>query len=102
MKYLILLFIGAGLVMIIINETAPKPTTVFQVERCTRYCHNHPCRHVSEIAPTIQKLYKANIIWLKNNPLGVSYKFMNLIVYVLTYPLLIIGLSWLAFRKRSN
>ncbi|WNJ18318.1 hypothetical protein [Pontibacter sp. G13] len=42
----------------------------------------------------LQTLYVQNIEWLKRNPLGISYQEMNLLVYVVLGPLMLLLLIW--------
>ena len=104
MKYYTLL-LGVALLLltgIIVNETARKPSDKFEKEYCTRACHNHGCKHIEWNNKTILKMYSANIRWLKHNPLGISYKEMNVLLYVVLVPLLILLLIWNLMRKQNG
>ena len=85
------------LIMVIINESYNEPTSKQLSQKCTRSCHNNGCKHFTlklkdktnnSWAVKNFSLYRENIKWLKNNPLGLSYAQMNILVYVVAFPLL--------------
>ena len=91
-----------------VNMLSPKPTNQLDPGRCTRYCHSVTCPHVK---PALQqkgftqflwKRYQNQILWLRHNPLGLSYRDMNLLYYVVGYPVVILLLIWGLLRKRHG
>ena len=94
------------LIMVVVNETSEAPTFSYYSKKCTRYCHNHGCLHVytkydihsKGYLKAMDSLYKANIQWLKHNGLGLSYAEINLLLYVIVLPLLMLLLLWGAVR----
>ena len=102
-KWIILLFLPIVLA-VIVNETSPAPSHDFQAEQCTRYCHDHGCKHLSPDSKQswVGKLYIANINWLKHNPAGLSYQTINVLLYVILAPILIILLFWGVMRKGNG
>ena len=90
-----------------INEThAPLPHS-YASDRCTWHCHDKGCSHflanqAQQVFPAgFYRLYTSNIQWLKDNPLHLSYREMNILVYVILFPILLLGLLWGLFRKRK-
>ncbi len=86
-----------------------QPTYDLLEDKCSRYCHNNGCTHYAEkyndnrnefpIIEKMKNLYAWNIRWLKNNPLGLSYAAMNILLYVILAPTLMTLLLWGAIRK---
>ena len=109
MKKIIYILLTAFSLMVIINLMAPAPTLQHLDNSCTRYCHNVNCPHFQQnfkqyehtlpMANTLRTLYSSNIQALKQNGLGMSYKQVNLFIYVFGFPLITIALAWGAFRK---
>jgi len=91
-------------VIITVNETSPLPTRELSQKNCTRHCHDKGCIHYQEeeVSPFLLSVYKQNIYWLKQNPFGLSYKEMNLLLYVIIAPFLIIVLLWGLIRKKHG
>jgi hypothetical protein len=95
--------------MVIVNETSNPPIDNFDQGQCTRYCHNIICKHTKEkyeannnvIINKLESIYFSNISWLRNNNLGLSYKEINLLIYVFGIPLMMILLLWGAIRKKK-
>ncbi len=96
------------LIMFVVNESVNAPTTKNLKDKCTRYCHNVTCTHGNEIyekyagtwfADTAKYLYSKNIIWLHNNPFGLSYRAINLVIYVFGLPLIMALLLGNIIRK---
>ncbi len=90
--------------MIIVNESSEEPTTTYTKGKCTRACHNNLCKHFIELNDDniVKKnfnIYKKNINWLKNNPFGLSYASMNILVYVILFPLFSSILIWRILKK---
>ena len=95
--------------MILVNETREVPVREYDPNQCTRYCHDHGCVHsiqkyrynstffVAKVMPD----YYAFIHWLGHNGSGVSYKEMNLALFVGFFPGSIGLLLWGLIRKRS-
>ena len=96
-------------IMVIVNETSNPPIDNFDQGQCTRYCHNIICKHTKEkyeannnvIINKLESIYFSNISWLRNNNLGLSYKEINLLIYVFGIPLMMILLLWGAIRKKK-
>jgi len=91
------------LVMVIVNESMSTPKWEYTETKCSRYCHNKGCSHtidkynsddLTETQVKMARLYNANIVWLKKNPLGLSYQAMNILLYVIVFPLLLYLLLW--------
>jgi len=84
-----------------INSTSISPSFDYKPDRCTRYCEEHGCRHKLEKQGTgkelrnniIGRLYLWNIRVLGAVP-GMNYKEANIMVYFITYPLLIVFLMY--------
>jgi len=85
------------LIMVVINTLYNTPTTKYNSKLCTRICHDKGCKHFAlklkdktntSWAKHSFSYYQKNIEWLKNNPLGLSYAQMNILVYVIIFPLL--------------
>ncbi len=102
-KLLILLLFCLLSFICLVNWLNPKTENTFNPEKCTRYCHSVNCQHSqggkgmkdwSLFAQSMGKLYFSNIRLLKNNGLGLSYQEMNLLIYVIIYPTLVLLLSW--------
>lgn len=85
------------LIMVVVNTYYNKPTAIYNSEICTRVCHNKVCKHFetklknkTNNSWAVKKfsLYRKNIQWLKNNPLGLNYVQMNILLYVILFPLI--------------
>ena len=96
------------IIMYIVNTSVNKPNTKNLPDKCTRYCHNVTCTHGNEIyekyggtwfADTAKSLYTKNIVWLHDNPFGLSYRAINLIIYVFAMPLIMALLLGNIIRK---
>lgn len=111
MKKLLLLFSIALLpfvVVIIVNETSMKPSTAVNEAYCTRICHNRGCLHFNKkrlnknnsgFVARHYGSYKRNIDWLKNNPFSLSYVEINLLLYVILFPVVSVLLLWRLIKK---
>ena len=89
--------------MVGVNECSPSPTHAYDKIDCTRYCHDKGCPHAADFRqdhPQLSRYYAANIQWLKKNPLGLSYQAINLLLYVIIAPLLMLLLFWGLIRKK--
>lgn len=109
-KLLIWLFflICPFLIMFVVNKTTNNPTTKYIPEKCTRYCHNVTCEHGNKLykehqgdwfADFAKSIYTKNIVWLHNNPFGIGYGAVNLLIYVFAWPLLMALLLGNLIRK---
>jgi len=91
------------LIIILVNESMPKVSNALHTELCTRACHNSHCSHFAlklkdanydAIPKRYFSSYQKTMYWLKHNPFGLSYATMNILVYVVLFPLLFIVLLW--------
>lgn len=89
------------LLMILINESSEKNTHKFLKEKCTRHCHNISCKHHNTTGFK-NYLYQKNILLLKQNNLGLSYKQVNILVYVIGFPLIILLLFFNLIRTKNE
>ena len=89
-RLLVIVAICIIALMTAVNTFAPVATHSHQTDQCTRYCHDVGCSHFDQTSSvtSLKTLYAANIHWLRNNPLGISYQQMNLLVYVIGFPTL--------------
>ena len=107
-RIFLVLLIAPPLLMAGVNVFSPPLSHEFDATYCTRYCHDIQCKHASEnegeaIAEgSLSKARKANISWLRDNPFGLGYEAMNLLVYVVFAPLLILLLIWGILRKGNG
>jgi len=106
---ILLLFIVVPIgIMIGINEASATPTHRFNTEACTRYCHDHECRHFTardqeQVIPTVlQRLYASNIALLQSQPFGLNYRETNLLVYIIILPFFLILGLWGIIRKGNG
>ncbi|MEM8526723.1 MAG: hypothetical protein AAGG68_18935 [Bacteroidota bacterium] len=96
----------AVLTTAVVNFTGKNPTHEYSKDHCTRYCHDRHCPHFkakvvdkNSLALNIQPAYQTAIRALKYNPIGLSYTTINLLVFVLGFPVLIFFLSFNLWRK---
>ena len=92
----ILIVSSPFLTMVIVNECfdTPKRTDKYLSEHCTWYCHNVTCKHWENAYkqnPTkVKKMHKDIFDWYVNslhgNSLGLNYRFINLLIFILGYP----------------
>ncbi len=95
--------------MVWVNAVGGSPSHERQEQRCTRYCHDKGCVHhkrqldseSSNWTLFLHELYQQNIQLLKHNPFGLGYAEMNILIYVILFPLIISLLSWGLIRKRK-
>lgn len=95
--------------MVIVNECfkTPARTDKYMEAHCTWYCHNVTCPHWKQSYkdnPTrIKKMHKDVFDWyvvsLYNNPLGLNYGVINILVFIIIYPLLGGILVWRLINK---
>lgn len=102
------LIITPFLIMFVVNTSVNNPTTQNLEDKCSRYCHNVSCSHGNLayeeyagtwVADTAKSLYTANILWLRKNSFGLSYRAVNLVIYVFGLPLLMAILLGNIIRK---
>jgi len=99
------------LIVILINETRETPNTSINKEYCTRTCHNKGCIHFNKLLKNDNQssfatrhfdIYKKNITWLKQNPFKLSYAQINLLLYVIVFPVVSIFLLWRLIRRHPK
>jgi len=107
---IILLFLGIIFLLVavlfLVNLTGIMPISEYLKDRCTRYCHHSHCPHFEakveakhSLALKIQPAYQNAIYALKHNSLNLSYAMINLLVFVIGFPVLILSLSFNLLRK---
>lgn len=97
------------LFMIFINEftNVPGKTNNHINEYCTWHCHNVTCKHYKksylENPSKLKKLHKNVFDWyvnsLHNNSLGLNYRIINLLVFLIGYPAIGSLLVWKLISK---
>ena len=105
-KWLLGLLFTGVLTLVLVNETAPGPTSAFDPDRCTRYCHDQGCLHAGSASTLlnstpVKNAYEAHIAFLKHNPLGISYQAANLLLFLVLYPAAFLMLWFRLFRKHQ-
>ena len=97
------------LLMAIVNGVHQTPPTGYLEDKCSRYCHNITCKHAIEKQGTEKpmtkftlRLYEKNIALLKENKLGLTYKEINLLIYVVVFPILSGVMLWGVLRKSRS
>ena len=106
MRPLLLTFLLAALPLLFgywVNTHAPYPTTrAYAATHCTRYCTLHGCRHATASnSPAYQELkpvYAATVRALAVGGRG-WYAAVNVGVYLLVVPALLLGLTYGAIRN---
>ncbi|MEO0471599.1 MAG: hypothetical protein AAF206_18360 [Bacteroidota bacterium] len=82
-----------------------------QEAKCSRFCHDRYCPHWKDSTQSVksgsfydlaQQAYDTNILWLRHNGLGLSYAEMNILVYLILFPILSLLLLWGLIRKRHG
>ncbi|MCI5057825.1 MAG: hypothetical protein MRY83_17055 [Flavobacteriales bacterium] len=80
----------------------------YDPNQCSRYCHDKGCYHIEKKFSDStgenwfklgSEVYRKNILLLKNNGLGLSYKEINLLIYVLLLPIIAFLLLFNLVRK---
>jgi len=94
----IILILLSGLFMFGVNRSGAKPSSKYDAKKCTRFCHNHQCLHFNNKLKT-SILPPINL--LKNNTLNLSYQEINLLVYVLILPIILLILLYGIIRKST-
>ena len=98
-------------IVILVNETNTTPSFSVNKNQCTRACHSKGCIHFNEklkkdsqssFVTRHYDTYKKNIIWLKNNPFNLSYVQINLLLYVIIFPIVSIVLFWRLLKRPSK
>lgn len=105
-RALLLTFLLALLALLLgvaVNSAAPHPPTAARVAgRCTRYCHDHACPHVTPVnSPAyhrLRPLYEFTIRALASGGSGAAYVMANLLVFVVVIPLLLLRLTYAVLR----
>ena len=97
------------LFMAAINEIpqVPERSHKYVKEYCTWSCHDVTCKHwkdsFKEDNTPVKKMHKEIFDWcvtgLHNNWLGLNYGAINLLVYIIGYPLIGSFLIWNLIRK---
>lgn len=91
------------LIMILVNENMPKVSASYNSSQCSRACHDSHCLHFEKklkdasydaIPKRYFGVYQKTMYWLKHNPFGLSYVEMNMLVYVILFPLCFVILLW--------
>ena len=95
--------------MAFINEvpTVPVKSKNYSKRNCTRYCHDVTCLHYKASFKTDPTIYKKNnkaifdwyLTSLHANKLGLNYRNINLLVFVVGYPFLASLLLWNLIRN---
>lgn len=108
-KVCLLILAAPFLFMVFVNEmpNVPERTNNYTPENCTWYCHNMTCLHFKfsySQNPTLFKKMNKNIFdWyvtsLHGNKLDLNYRNINLLVFIIAYPLLGSLLVWNLIRK---
>lgn len=107
LKYLLVILIPF-VFLIVVNSFSSPPTYSYVEDKCSRYCHNQGCPHFEKklkdgknrlLSEPAFRFYQWNISALKNNFLGISYRDMNLLLYVIFLPLLMVLLAYTGFKK---
>lgn len=107
MVILLLAMVVSLFTMWLVNSLSAAPTSEHVAEYCTRSCHNKGCVHFAEKYgygkqnAMLPQIYAMNIKWLRDNPLGLSYYEMNLLIYVIIWPILVAMLIYGLARKRK-
>ena len=104
----LILVIAPFLIMIVVNEMHETPS-VKRETRCSRYCHNNGCPHIKEQLKKnpsswkkmIKKTFDWNVGALHKNSIGLSYQKINILIYILLFPLVMAILLWGAIRKST-
>jgi hypothetical protein len=98
------------LLLILVNTFSPQPGSLKDANKCSRYCHNKGCVHFEKkmnrenssfLSTGAFRFYRWNISALKNNFLGLSYRDMNLFLYVIFLPGIMIILCWTGFKNKT-
>ena len=53
--FMLLMMPGLG-ILFLVDGLSPAPTNRLIAERCTRYCHDHPCPHFAERAVGLRSI----------------------------------------------
>lgn len=107
--FMLLMMTGLG-ILFLVDGLSPAPTNRLIAERCTRYCHDHPCPHFAERAVGLNSipgfngmrfLYRKNIELLGRVP-GLTYEQANLLIYVVLLPAAWLTLFWVVIAQRRS
>ena len=86
-----------------VNTAAPHPrTAAYAPTYCTRYCHDHTCSHATPAnSPAyfqLRPLYGSTVRALSAGGGGAAYILANLLVFLVTLPLLLLRLTYAVLR----
>ncbi len=108
-KIFLLLIASPFLFMVFVNEmpNVPKRSNAYNQEYCTWYCHNITCLHFKasykEKPTSLKKMNKTifdgYVNSLHGNMLGLNYRNINLLVFIILYPILGSLLIWNLIRR---
>lgn len=108
-RIFLLILASPFLFVVAINEIpqVPDRSHKYKAENCTWYCHDITCRHWKDSYkdnPTrLKKMHKDIFAWivrnLHENPGDVSYREINILVYIMGYPIICGLLVWNLVRK---
>lgn len=111
MKSIIVLFLLIVIplgIMVYINGYGATPTHGFDPEVCTRYCHDHECRHFmamnkeQAVPPVLHRVYDSNIAWLQSRPFGLGYQEANILLYIIVLPIFLVLGLWGVIHRRNG
>jgi len=105
----LIIFSSPFLIMGIINECfdTPDRTHKFVEDYCTWYCHDVTCLHwkndYRQNPSKLKRMHRDIFDWyvtsLHNNGLGLNYGSINLLVFIIGYPVIGALLLWNLIRK---
>lgn len=108
-KVFLFLVILPLLFMVIINENSfvPKRTNKYNQDSCTWYCHNVTCLHFKNsynkkptaFKKTNKEIFDLYVTSLHGNSLGLNYRNINLLIFIVAIPLVACLLIWNLVRK---
>ena len=97
------------LFMILVNEipNVPQRSSKYNKEYCTWYCHNVTCLHFkasynkypTDFKKRNKKIFDGYVNGLHGNRLGLNYRNINLLVFIILYPVLGSFLLWNLIRR---
>ncbi len=108
-KIFLILITLPFLIMVLVNEltNVPKKTNKYFPEHCTWYCHNITCLHFKtsykeEFTPykkMNKDIFDYYVTTLHGNKLGLNYKNINLVLFIIVYPIVGSLLIWNVIRR---
>lgn len=109
LKIFLFLVIMPFLFVVIINENplVPNRTSKYNQDYCTWYCHNVTCLHFkmsynnnsTVFKETNKKIFDLYVNSLHGNLLGLNYRNINLLIFIILIPLIASLLVWNLIRK---